>query len=95
MQCRGAMKGRFAFFQTYAANSEFYRKVTKPLFSIRTVGSISTEQRVKHIKHDIMTEKRNRLKDEKGVALYRSSDNLKHLMKAKKVLGKKITDSLV
>ncbi len=91
----GAMKGSFAFFQTYAADSEFYLKVKKPLLSMRTVGSIDVERRVKHIKHDIMTKKRNRLQDSKGVALFRASENLKHLMKAKKILGKKITDSLV
>ena len=32
--------------------------------------------------------------DPKGVALYRASENLKHIMAAKKRLGKKITDSL-
>jgi hypothetical protein len=41
-----------------------------------------------------MTKKCNRLKDPKGVALFRAQENLKHVMRAKKALGKKITDSL-
>ncbi len=88
------VEGRFLFFETFAANSEFYLKVAKPLLSMRTVGSIDVERRIKPIKHSILTKKRNRLLDPKGVALYRASENLKHIMKAKKMLGKKITDSL-
>ena len=69
--------------------------VAKPLLSMRTVGSIDVERRVKPIKDSILTKKRNRLKDPKGVALFRASENLNHLMKAKISLGKKITDSLI
>ena len=76
-------------------NNEFYQKVAKHLLSMRTVGSIDVERRVKPIKHTILTKKRNRLKDPKGIALYRASENLKHIMKAKIALGKKISDSLV
>ena len=90
----GSMQGRFKFFETYAANSEFYQKVAKPLLSMRTVGSIDVERRVKGLKHTILTKKRNKLQDPKGVALMRASENLRHIMKAKKVLGKKITDYL-
>jgi hypothetical protein len=90
----GAMSGRFQFFETFAAHSEFYQKVAKPLLSMRTVGSIDVERRVKGAKHVILTKKRNRLLDPKGVALYRASENLRHIMKAKKILGKKVTDSL-
>ncbi len=89
-----SMDGRFQFFESYAANSEFYLKVDKPLLSMRTVGSMVVERRIKPIKHTIMTKKRNRLFDPKGVVLYRASENLKHIMMAKKILGKKITDSL-
>ena len=88
------MDGRFEFFETYAASSEFYLKVAKPLLSMRTVGSMVVERSIKPIKHTIMTKKRNRLQDPKGVVLYRASENLKHIMNAKKILGKKITDSL-
>ena len=88
------MKGRFLFFETFMANNEFYQKVAKPLLSMRTVGSMDVERRVKPIKYEILTKKRNRLQDPKGVALYRTSENLKHIMKAKMALGKKITDSL-
>ena len=61
---------------------------------MRTVGSIDVERRIKPIKHNILTKKRNRLSDSKGVALFRASENLRHIMKAKKLLAKKITDSL-
>ena len=87
--------GRFRFYSLYAASSEFYQLVAKPLVSMRTVGSINVERRAKPIKHTIMTKKRNRLRDPKGVALYRASENLNHIMAAKKALGKKINDSLL
>ena len=90
----GSMAGRFRFFETYMENNEFYQKVAKPLLSMRTVGSIDVERRVKPIKHTILTKKRNRLKDPKGIALYRASENLKHIMKAKIALGKKIATLL-
>ena len=92
----GSMQGRFNFFETFAENSEFYQRVAKPLLSMRTtVVSIDVERRIKPIKHNILTKKRNRLHDPKGVALYRAQENLKHIMSAKKILGKKITDSLL
>ena len=53
------------------------------------------EHRIKAVKHEIMTKKRNRLLDPKGVVLMRVfAENLNHIMNAKKMLGKKITDSL-
>ena len=91
----GSMQGRFNFFETFAENSEFYQRVAKPLLSMRTVGSIDVERRIKPIKHNILTKKRNRLHDPKGVALYRAQENLNHIMSAQKILGKKITDSLL
>ena len=89
------VRGRFRFYSLYAASFEFYQLVAKPLVSMRTVGSINVERRAKPIKHTIMTKKRNRLRDPKGVALYRASENLNHIMAAKKALGKKINDSLL
>ena len=86
----GAMRGRMAWFEAFAEHSEFYLKVAKPLLSMRTVGSIDVERRIKPIKKEILTKKRNRLQDPKGVALFRASENLKHIMKAKKSLGKKL-----
>ena len=90
----GSVNGRFLFFETFVPNNEFYQKVAKPLLSMRTVGSMDVERRIKPIKQDILTKKRNRLYDGNGVALYRASENLKHIMKAKLALGKQITDSL-
>ena len=88
------VKGRFQFFETFAADNELYLKVGKPLCSLGTVGLMLAERRVKAAKHEIMTKKRNRLLDPKGVVLMRVAENLNHIMNAKKMLGKKITDSL-
>jgi hypothetical protein len=90
----GNIGARFCWFETFAAHSEFYLLVAKPLLSMCTVGSIGVERKVKPLKHTILTKKRNRLKDYKGVAYFRAQENLKHIMHAKKVLGKRITDSL-
>ena len=91
----GSIQGRFRFYETFARNSEFYQKVAKPLLSMRAVGSIDVERQIKHLKGKIITKKHNRLLDPKGVALMRASENLKHIMAAKKLLGKKLTDSLL
>ena len=88
------IKGRLRFFETFARNNDFYMKVVKPLLSMRTTGSIDVERRIKPLKHNIVTKKRNRLKDPKGVSLLRASENLKHIWDAKLNLGKRITDSL-
>ena len=63
--------------------------------SMRTVGSIDVERRIKPVKNDILSKTRNLLSDSKATVLYRTSENLNHLMKAKKILGKKITDPLL
>ena len=89
----GSLQGRLKFFEAFAAGSEFYQKVAKPLLSMGTVGSINVERRVKPMKESILTKKRNRLTDSKAIALFRARENLRHLMNAKKILGKKITDS--
>ena len=84
------------FFETFARNNTFYLKVAQSLHSMRTTGSINVEHRIKPLKHNIMTKKRNRLKDPKEISLLRGQEqeNLKHIMRAKLNLGKKITDSL-
>ena len=64
------------------------------LLSMYNIGSIYAEGRIKPIKHNTSTKKHNRLNDPKGIALFRASENLKYVMKSKKVLGRKITDSL-
>ena len=90
----GNVEGRLAFFDTFHANSEFYQRVAKPLLSMRAVGSIDVERRIKKMKGTIITKKRNRIKDPKGVAYLRASENLKHIIHAKKVLRKNMADSL-
>ena len=89
------MQGRFNFFETFAEHTEFYQSIANPLLSMHIVGIIDFEQRIKPIKHNILTKKHIRLHDPKSVALYRSSENLKHIMDAKLILQNKITDSLV
>ena len=54
-------------FVIWWAHSPFYQKVAKPLMSI------DVERRIKPLKHDIITKKRNKLRDPKGVALYSAS----------------------
>jgi hypothetical protein len=88
------ISARFRWFETFAAHSEFYLYVAKPLLSMRTAGSIDVERKVKPLKHQILSKTRNRLQDYKGVAYFRAKENLNHIMNAKKVLGKRITDSL-
>ena len=87
------INGRLDFFETFARNNTFYLKVAQPLLSMRTTGSIDVEHRIKPLEHNTMTKKRNTSKDPNGIALLRGQENLKHLMRAKLDLGKKITDS--
>ena len=90
----GNINGRFAFFDTFHANSEFYQRVAKPLLSMRAVGSIDVERRVKAMKGNILTKKWKKLKDPKGVAYLRASENQNHITHAKKLLGKLFYESL-
>ena len=55
--------GRFRFYEAFGKHSEFYQRIAKPLLSMRTVGSIDVEHRIKPVKHEILTKKRNRLLD--------------------------------
>jgi hypothetical protein len=87
--------GRFRFFKAFGKNSIFYHTIAKPLLSMRAVGSIDVERRIKPVKHSILTRDRNRLSDEKGVVLYRASENLNHLMRAKRILGMRINEPLL
>jgi hypothetical protein len=60
---------------------------------MHTVGSIDVGCRVKPLNDTILTKKRNRLSDSKANTVYHARENLKHIMNAKKILGKAITDS--
>ena len=90
----GNVQAGLRWFETFALQSEFYQLVAKPLLSIGTVVSMSVERRVKPLKHSILKKDRNRLLDPKGICLFRASENLRHIMAAKKMLGKGIVESL-
>ena len=95
IESNDGIQGRFRFLKAFGRESEFYQWVTKPLLSMHTVGSLDVRRRIKPVKNDILSKTRNRLSDSKATVLYRTSENLNHLMKAKKILGKKITDPLL
>ena len=79
----GGVAGRLRWFEAYAPNSAFYRLVARPLLSIRTTGSIDVERKVKPLKRMILTKTRNRVADRKAEMLFRTSQNLRMLMKIK------------
>ena len=72
----------------YALHSKLYQLVVKPLISIRTTGSIDVERAVKPIKKDILIKSRNKLSDNKAMVLFRTSENLRQLMKIKQEFKK-------
>jgi hypothetical protein len=41
------IQGRFRFFEAFGRESKFNQLVAKPLMSMRTVGSIDVERRIK------------------------------------------------
>ena len=96
VESTGAISGRITWFECYAGSSDFHRLVAKPLMSMGTVGSMDCERRAKpqNLKNIILVKGRNRMKDPTGVALLRGMENLCHIMHAKKMLGKKLADSL-
>ena len=94
VETTGAISGRLGWFECYAGTSDFYRLFAKPLLSMGTVGSMDCERRAKPLKNTILTKDRNRMLDPTGVALLRGYENLRHIMHAKKMLGKRIADSL-
>ena len=63
--------------------------------SIGTVGSMDVERRAKDLKHEILCPKRNKLSPDQAVTLYGMSENLHHLMKARKEVTDKVHDSVV
>ncbi len=95
IESNDGIQGCFRFFEAFGRESEFYQWVVEPLLSMRTVGSNDVERRIKPMKNDILSKTCNRLSDSKATVLYGTSENLNHLMKAKKILGKKITDPLL
>ena len=57
---------RLRWFETFAAHSELYQLIANSLISMRKVGSIGVELRVKALKDTILTKKRNTLGDNKA-----------------------------
>ena len=51
---------------------------------VNSTGGINTERSAKGLKHDILSLKRNRLSDDQALVLYRSAENIRHLMNARK-----------
>jgi hypothetical protein len=89
------MNGRFHFFQAYMPLSPLYQCVGKPLLSMKASGSMYIERAAKPFKHLILRKDRNSLSDAKGVKLFRSQQNLKHLQAARQVLKSKVYDGVV
>ena len=77
------LEGRFCFFDVHKPNSVFYQRVTRHLLSMRITGSIDVEQVAKPFKRNLLRKERNRLSDEKDIFLFRATQNLKYLTKAK------------
>jgi len=77
----GGMERRFEFFNCYFPTSKFFRKVAEPLLSMKCVGSMDAERAAKPLKHDIITQERNRLGNDKAEVLLRVQTNLKYLSK--------------
>ncbi len=82
--------GHFHFFEAYARFSPLYQQVWKRLLSMKSVGSMDVERMAKPFKHSILTKDRNALSDEKGIVLFRTGQNLKHLHHAPKVIKGKV-----
>ena len=53
----GNVASRLRWFETFAAHSELYQLIAKPLMSMRTVRSIDVERRVKPLKDTILTKR--------------------------------------
>ena len=95
MEKYDGMNGRFRFFQAYMPLSPLYQCVGKPLLSMKASGSMDVERATKPFKHLILQKHRNSLPDAKGVKLFRSQQNLKHLQAARQVLKSKVYDGVV
>ena len=61
--------------------SELYRYIVG-LSSLFYQLVWNTERSAKGIKHDVLSLKRNRLSDDQALVLYRSAENIRHLMNA-------------
>lgn len=84
------LEGRFTWLEAFGGAKALYQQVLKPLLSIGSVGSISTERSAKGLKKDILCNKRNRLSTEQALVLYRASENLRYLMDARIDIAEKI-----
>ena len=79
----GGSIGRLRWFEAYAPHSKLFCRVTEPLLSVCTAGSIGVERTVEPLKNSILTKERNQFDYSKAGVLMRASENLKILMKIK------------
>ena len=67
----------------------------KPWAGQRISNIRDVERKVKPVKHQFLTKDRDGLKVSKAIILFRLREYLRQIMKAKKDLGKKVTESLL
>ena len=91
----GNLRGRLIWWETFARHTDLYQKIAKPLMSVGTVGSMDVERSAKGLKHEILCPKRNKLSTDQAVTLFGMSENLRHLINARKEVTDKIHDSVV
>ena len=75
----GGHMSRLAWFEAWFPQSKFYTKLAKPLFSLRTTGSMSVERVAKPLKAAVYTKQRNRLECGNKKMLLRTGINLRFL----------------
>jgi hypothetical protein len=90
----GNLRGRLIWWETFARHTDLYKQIAKPLMSVGTVGSMDVERSAKGLKHEILCPKRNELSTDQAVTLFGMSENLRHLINARKDVTDKIHDSV-
>jgi hypothetical protein len=88
------LQGCFQFFDVYNPNSDLYCRVIRPLLSMRTTGFIDVERVAKPFKNNMLRKERNRLSDEKGRILFQAAQDLRYLMRVKRMLRGSLHDDV-